>query len=63
MDTHFNKSLADGYHSSSQKIRILTESWVQDNLFYAAAALNCSIFPIILPSPISTVPNAKTNMN
>ena len=33
MDTHFNKSLADGYHSSSQKIRVLTESWVQDNLF------------------------------
>ena len=33
MDVSFDKSLASGYTSNSQIIRVLTESWVQKNLY------------------------------
>lgn len=33
MDLSFNLSAAAGYHSKTQIARILTESWVSDNLF------------------------------
>ena len=33
MNLHFNLSLADNYKNESQKIRVLTESWVADNMF------------------------------
>ena len=33
MDLHFDLSLADNYKSKSQKIRVLTESWVVNNMF------------------------------
>ena len=33
MDLHFNKSLASGYHSGSQISRVLTEDWLERNMF------------------------------
>lgn len=33
MDLRFNQSNADNYHSSSQKARVFTESWISDNMF------------------------------
>ena len=34
MDLHFNQSLALGYHSGSQISRVLTEDWMERNMFY-----------------------------
>lgn len=33
MDLRFNKDLATKYHSKSQIIRVLTESWVEENMY------------------------------
>ena len=33
MDFQFNLALADNYHSNSQKSRVLTEDWVERNLY------------------------------
>src|SRR5580698_733788 len=33
MDLGFSEGLADGYHASSQKIRVLSESWVQQQVY------------------------------
>ena len=33
MDLHFNQSLANGYHSGSQISRVLTEDWMERNMF------------------------------
>ena len=33
MDLHFNQSLALGYHSGSQITRVLTEDWMERNMF------------------------------
>ena len=33
MDLHFNHSLASGYHSGSQISRVLTEDWMERNMF------------------------------
>ncbi len=33
MELDFNRSLADEYHSNSQIARVLTESWVNENMF------------------------------
>ncbi|MDD4125998.1 MAG: DpnI domain-containing protein [Eubacteriales bacterium] len=33
MNLYFNTSLANGYHSPSQRIRLLTEDWVYNNMF------------------------------
>ena len=33
MDLFFNKKIADGYSSPSQKIRVLTENWVDNQIF------------------------------
>ncbi len=33
MDLHFNQSLASGYHSGSQISRVLTEDWMERNMF------------------------------
>ena len=33
MDLHFNQSLANGYHSGSQISRVLTEDWMEHNMF------------------------------
>ena len=33
MDLHFNQSLALGYHSGSQISRVLTEDWMERNMF------------------------------
>ena len=33
MDIYFDKHLASGYKSTTQKIRVLTESWVQNSLY------------------------------
>ncbi len=33
MDLCFNTNLAEKYHSNSQKIRIMSESWVNDNVY------------------------------
>lgn len=33
MNLYFNKALADGYKSNSQKIRVMSERWVEDNIF------------------------------
>lgn len=33
MNRHFDTSLAASYHSASQQTRVLTESWVADNLY------------------------------
>lgn len=33
MELDFNRSLATDYHSNSQIARVLTESWVSDNMF------------------------------
>ena len=33
MDLHFNQSLALGYHSGSQISRVLTEDWIERNMF------------------------------
>ncbi|MBQ7923895.1 MAG: restriction endonuclease [Clostridia bacterium] len=33
MDLFFNKKLAETYHSASQRARVLTESWVVENMF------------------------------
>lgn len=33
MDLCFNQSLGTKYHSNSQKIRVMSESWVNDNIF------------------------------
>ena len=33
MDLHFNQSLAAGYHSGSQISRVLTEDWMERNMF------------------------------
>ena len=33
MDLNFNKSLATGYHSGSQISRVLTEDWMERNMF------------------------------
>ena len=36
MDIHLNNKLADKYKSNSQKIRVLTESWVESEIFCPA---------------------------
>lgn len=33
MDFHFDLSLAENYHSSSQKVRVMSENWVGKNVF------------------------------
>ena len=33
MDLHFNQNLAVGYHSGSQISRVLTEDWMERNMF------------------------------
>ena len=33
MDLHFNQKLATGYHSGSQISRVLTEDWMEHNMF------------------------------
>lgn len=33
MDFHFDLSLAENYHSNSQKIRVMSENWVGKNVF------------------------------
>lgn len=33
MDFNFDKSLAEGYKSKSQKVRVMSESWVGKNIF------------------------------
>ncbi len=33
MDLRLNDRLVVGYHSVSQKVRVMTESWIEDNLF------------------------------
>jgi len=33
MDLCFNQSLASGYHSGSQISRVLTEDWMERNMF------------------------------
>lgn len=33
MDLHLNRSLAADYNSNSQKARVMTESWVEHNMF------------------------------
>lgn len=33
MDLCFDQSLGNKYHSNSQKIRVMSESWVNDNIF------------------------------
>ena len=33
MDLHFNQSLMSGYHSGSQISRVLTEDWMERNMF------------------------------
>lgn len=33
MDLHFNTPLAQGYRSTSQRTRVLTESWMQTNVY------------------------------
>ena len=33
MNLCFNQSLGLGYKSNSQKIRVMSESWVNDNVF------------------------------
>jgi hypothetical protein len=40
MDLHFNQRLAAGYHSGSQISRVLTEDWMERNMF--APCLRCS---------------------
>lgn len=41
MQTYFNKNIATKYHSVSQKIRVLTESWVNEEVF--CPACGCDI--------------------
>ncbi|WP_114701360.1 DpnI domain-containing protein [Psychrobacter proteolyticus] len=31
MNLHFNQSLATNYHSEPQKVRVLSEGWIEDN--------------------------------
>ena len=33
MDLHFNQKLAVGYHSGSQISRVLSEDWMEHNMF------------------------------
>ncbi len=33
IDFHFNPAIAERYHSQTQKIRVMSESWVGDNLY------------------------------
>ena len=33
MDLHFNQELATGYHSGSQISRVLSEDWMEHNMF------------------------------
>lgn len=33
MDLHFNIGLAEGYHSNSQRARVLTEDWMTRNMY------------------------------
>lgn len=33
MDLHFDESLAEGYHSLSQKVRVMSENWVLRNVY------------------------------
>ena len=33
MNLFFNANLAEGDHSNSQKIRVMSESWVNDNVY------------------------------
>lgn len=33
MDLHLNTSLADGYHSNSQRARVITEAWMAENMY------------------------------
>lgn len=53
MDFHFDLSLAENYHSNSQKIRVMSENWVGKNVF-------C---PIICLSPIYNVITAEKFLN
>jgi len=38
MNLHFNQSLAKNYHSEPQKVRVLSEAWVEENSY----CTNCS---------------------
>lgn len=33
MDFSFDESLSNGYKSTSQKVRVMSENWVQQNIF------------------------------
>ncbi|MFA7663019.1 MAG: DpnI domain-containing protein [Patescibacteria group bacterium] len=42
MQTFFNTTLAEKYKNNSQKIRVLTENWVDDEIFCPACGTNVS---------------------
>lgn len=42
MKTLFDAKIAEKYHSNTQKIRVLTESWVDDEIFCPACGTNIS---------------------
>ena len=52
MDLRFNYSLAESYKSNSQKIRVMSESWIAENM-YCPCCGNPHIFKLDNNSPVA----------
>lgn len=64
MDFHFDLSLAENYHSNSQKIRVMSENWVGKNVFCQYVEIHIFVIcPIICLSPIYNVITAEKFLN
>lgn len=52
MNLHFDKSLAQNYKSNSQKIRVMSESWVETNM-YCPCCGNTHLFGLDNNKPVA----------
>ena len=64
MDLFFDKELSVGYKSKAQIARVLTEAWIERNMFCPRCG-NRHILHFSNNRPVAdfTVKNAKTSMN
>ncbi len=63
MRISFNSQIANQYTSNSQKIRVLTEDWVDREVFCPACGENINQYENNRLLPIFSAPSVKRNMN
>jgi type II restriction enzyme len=55
MGLNLYSTLADKYHNNSQKIRVLTESWVNKYIYCPSCGNDISILPQLVKTTFSKI--------